>query len=354
MSITIRTKNFLSSIFFLCIAYMLYTKLPYYRNYFGGSYNFPFLKASIRTLEAFSWVFALYAAFLFLIFFLEKNPKVGKGVNALRALKKIFSHPLDSFEKGIPRDEKIALLAILLKIFFTPLLISWLLSNSSKFFSEGGSLIHSSFLSGGFILLFREHLFLMLFNLILLVDVLFFSFGYLVELDLFKNKIISVDPTLLGWVFTLICYPPFNNYASYALLWKSTDFPYFANPYLFLTLNISILLLMGIYSWASVSLGAKASNLTHRGIVACGPYRFVRHPAYACKNAAWWLGGVPFIISAVKAGIIPVFLVIFSLTSWTMVYSIRAVTEEEHLMSVNDEYKEYIKKVPYRFMPFII
>lgn len=45
--------------------------------------------------------------------------------------------------------------------------------------------------------------------------------------------------------------------------------------------------LWGIFAWASLSLGFKASNLTNRGIVTKGPYRWVRHPAYAAKLGIW-------------------------------------------------------------------
>ena len=351
----IRLKNFLSSSFFLSAAYIFYAKSPYYKNYFGDKFIFPFLKESITLQDVFKLTFIAYAACLFLIYFLMKNPKEGKGLHAIRALKKIFLSPLISFEQGIPKEEKTGILAVALKIFFTPLMISWLLGNSSRFIHEAIMVFQNwrLFISN-FTLIFQEHAFLMMFNLILLVDVFFFGVGYLIELPLFKNTILSVEQTLIGWAAALVCYPPFNSYAINAISWKSTDFPYFSNNYLFLSVNIAILLLMAVYSWASVSLGFKASNLTHRGIVSKGPYRFIRHPAYLCKNLAWWLGGLPFMANAIKEGITPFLLVLLSLASWSYVYLIRAVTEERHLKSVNSEYEEYMKKVPYRFVPFLV
>ncbi|MCK7492814.1 MAG: hypothetical protein MZW92_15765 [Comamonadaceae bacterium] len=76
-----------------------------------------------------------------------------------------------------------------------------------------------------------------------------------------------------------------------------SDFHQFDDPTLH-GLNVLLLVLMAIYASASVALGLKAGNLTHRGIVARGPYAFIRHPAYTCKNMAWWIGtgghrGVP-------------------------------------------------------------
>ena len=57
-----------------------------------------------------------------------------------------------------------------------------------------------------------------------------------------------------------------------------------------------MLLCIGIYVWASLALGWRASNLTNRGIVTTGPYRWLRHPAYAAKNVSWWIGATPLVI----------------------------------------------------------
>ena len=82
--------------------------------------------------------------------------------------------------------------------------------------------------------------------------------------------------------------------------WYSSDFPQFENSFAQIFFPTLILILMAIYSWASLSLGFKASNLTNRGIVSHGPYKYIRHPAYICKNLAWWLGGLPFLITALN------------------------------------------------------
>ena len=128
---------------------------------------------------------------------------------------------------------------------------------------------------------------------ILFFDVLVFTFGYLVELPRLKNQIRSVDPHWIGWAAALVCYPPFNSVTHYIFGSTMSDFPQFDDPTIHAVLNALLLLLMGIYASASVALGFKGSNLTHRGIVARGPYAFIRHPAYICKNAAWWIGSLP-------------------------------------------------------------
>ena len=136
--------------------------------------------------------------------------------------------------------------------------------------------------------------------------------------------------------------------------WSSSDFPYFENKFAFIAANVAILALMGIFAWASISLGFKASNLTHRGIVTKGPYRFIRHPAYMCKSMAWWIGGIPFVVNAAGSGLIAVILTLIPLIVWSYIYFLRAMTEERHLISVNSEYEDYAKKVRYRFVPGLV
>src|SRR3546814_20885855 len=48
-----------------------------------------------------------------------------------------------------------------------------------------------------------------------------------------------------------------------------------------------LVLLTAIYAWATVAFGLRFSNLTHRGILTHGPYRWTRHPAYLSKNLFW-------------------------------------------------------------------
>ena len=92
------------------------------------------------------------------------------------------------------------------------------------------------------------------------------------------------------------------------------------------------------------ALGFRFSNLTNRGIVAGGPYRFIRHPAYFAKNVAWWLEN-PFVWNNLFA--------LFGLVIWNIVYVLRAITEEKHLQ--NDKaYQEYSRQVKYRFIHGII
>jgi hypothetical protein len=161
--------------------------------------------------------------------------------------------------------EKVALLAWCVKIFWAPLMIFWF---TDHFFALSNS-FYNVFLNptvphDSFITLFNNHLFWFCFNIILSLDVFFFTMGYLIEMPYLKNTIKSVEPTFFGWFVALACYPPFNGHVTDFIGWSSSDFPQFTSSTPHIFFNCMILLLMGIYSWASLALGWKASNLTNR------------------------------------------------------------------------------------------
>jgi protein-S-isoprenylcysteine O-methyltransferase Ste14 len=186
---------------------------------------------------------------------------------------------------------------------------------------------------------------------LIVTDLLFFTVGYGVEHPRLGNEIRSVEPTVLGWVAALVCYPPFQAYTMRALGWYPVEHPPAALPSVQVAAGCLMLALMGIYTWASVSLGLKASNLTNRGTVTHGPYAYVRHPAYIGKNLFWWVGCVPVFVDRAAAGDWVTFALIgLSLSAWSGIYVVRALTEERHLLR-DPEYREYCERVRYRFIP---
>jgi protein-S-isoprenylcysteine O-methyltransferase Ste14 len=118
--------------------------------------------------------------------------------------------------------------------------------------------------------------------------------------------------------------------------------------------NGVLLALLAVYAWSAVSLNFKASNLTHRGIISHGPYRYFRHPAYTCKVLAWWIGMVPPLYVAAQSSLWQALLMTGSMFGWSVIYYMRALTEEDHLRSVDGEYDAYCEKVKYRFIPGVI
>ena len=222
---------------------------------------------------------------------------------------------------------KLGLLTVGVKIFYIPYLTSWVINNT----------IHQKNLTGGLlwdIELINEYLV----ALFIYVDTIIFCTGYLTESKYLKNEIKSVEPTLLGWIVCLWCYPPFN-----AFSFKIFDYHFIyikelpANIHTILLCIITVL--WGVFAWASFSLGFKASNLTNRGIIDTGPYRFVRHPAYSAKLMVW-------IIQALFFG----FYSIGILIGFIMIYGLRAWTEERHL-SKDMAYIDYKKRVPWMIFP---
>lgn len=119
-------------------------------------------------------------------------------------------------------------------------------------------------------------------------------------------------------------------------------------------LNLMIVVLFALYASASVSLGFKCSNLTSRGTVDSGLYRVVRHPAYAIKNLAWWLAGVPVFYELFGKSVTAGLWGVFCLSGWTFLYYMRSITEERHLLAFDPAYKEYCRRVPYRFIPGVV
>jgi protein-S-isoprenylcysteine O-methyltransferase Ste14 len=293
----------------------------------------------------------VYSALLLLYHLLLRDAGLTKSVRFFHVLWVFFRSPAALLRQGLDREDRVAVLTTLLKGFFGPMMVMSLMGFCLNAIGHGAAIVADGGLSAGLMHVFNRHGFWLLMQAILFIDVLIFTVGYLVESPRLGNEIRSVDPTLLGWAAALFCYPPFNVVTSGVLGWQVNDFPQFENPSVHLALNIALLALMAIYSWASLALGLKASNLTHRGIVARGPYTYVRHPAYACKNLAWWIGAVPLVSLAFNHSIYEGILSVASVAGWSMLYLLRALTEEDHLRGVDGEYAAYEAKVHYRFFP---
>jgi protein-S-isoprenylcysteine O-methyltransferase Ste14 len=230
---------------------------------------------------------------------------------------------------------KTAALSYVVKFFFLPLMLNFFFSHAQGFLTDWKRMdIHQSFFS-----FFWQSGYHLIFNLIFVIDTLVFAFAYTFEFRFLHNRIKSVDPFISGWVVALICYPPFNSSIdNFIPLFKNSA--WLADGWLLDSLKIGILLAFGVYLWATLALGFKASNLTNRGIVSRGPYRFIRHPAYLSKNLAWWFEFIPFLNPAL----------LISLIAWNAIYVLRALTEERHLR-LDPDYLEYQKKVRWKFIP---
>lgn len=317
-----RFKPYLANLFFIWLAVIIYRNLTYYQNFLSQRTQFALLFLAIL----YSVIGLLYYSYLF---FSNKKPIAeSNGLLALRAISKF---------QNAEKREKVSLLFLLVKFFFTPIMLNFCFSNLNALNSQSEKIFSISALN---ISTFNNILFPLILSIIFLLDTAYFTFGYLFESKHLSNKIRSVEPTLLGWSAALICYPPFNTQLNNVVNWYANDHINLSTPLNTFFLRIGIIILLVIYLSATIALGTKSSNLTNRGIVSRGPYSIVRHPAYVSKNLAWWLTILP--IMSIPAAV--------SMATWSIIYHIRTLTEETHLLQ-DPEYVEYCKKVKYRYIP---
>ena len=177
-----------------------------------------------------------------------------------------------------------------------------------------------------------------------MIDVCMATVGYILTMKPLDSHIRTANPLLAGWVAALICYPPFVlmgdggplDYHAGGAEWDVWTQGHEALQW---ALGGVLVVLTGIYAWATVAFGLRFSNLTYRGVLTNGPYAFSRHPAYLAKNAYWWLATLPFLVtnhSLVDAVRNTVFLGCVS-----ALYYWRARTEEQHLLAADPKYREY-------------
>ena len=182
-------------------------------------------------------------------------------------------------------------------------------------------------------------------GLLFVVDVQIAMVGYLLTFKPLDSQIRSANPHLGGWLAALICYPPF------ILMGGGSPLDYhpgtadwtvwLANwpaPLLW-AWGAMLVALTAIYAWATVAFGLRFSNLTWRGTLTNGPYRWTRHPAYLSKNLFWWLSTLPFLVTTHNVNDAVRNTVLLALVS--AVYYWRAKTEEAHLLAEDAKYREY-------------
>lgn len=341
-------KNYLSTMWFVWFMYWFYNHVAYYVNFFNRTFSIDRWGISFTTDQMFLVMILFYSVFLIIYYALYKEKSTAREVAS-------YIYSQFTINKQIWDDDiKQSFLKVGVKFFYAPIMIFWFMWHLTALINNLYLIVADIWLASiDFSTFFTKHLFWNLFNLILTIDVFFFTVWYLSERDVLDNKIRSAQPFAIWWIVTLMCYPPFNTLSS-GVLWRySTDFPQFNNTSLTVIIWLMICILMGVYSWASVSLGRKASNLTNRGIVSKWPYRYIRHPAYITKNLAWALWALPMgIFFALSSQWLNLFYLILSVVWWAMIYHARVITEEMHL-SLDQDYVDYKQKVPYKYIPKI-
>lgn len=170
--------------------------------------------------------------------------------------------------------------------------------------------------------------------LLYLIDTVFASIGYISASHKTDSHIRSSNPYWLGWISALMCYPPFFEWLKAAGFNYRDGFEWHhwlgISGLMASCWGVAILVLTAIYTWATIVFGIRFSNLTNRGIITHGPYRFTKHPAYLAKNVSWWLISVPFISNASSLQALLHCLILLCVNC---IYWVRAKTEERHLMA---------------------
>lgn len=229
------------------------------------------------------------------------------------------------------REHRGLLLAWAVKLFFIPLMYSWLVQ-AIEALLDFPWLLNPTVLIAG------------LFAFGLSIDLLLASGGYFFASRILGNAVRSTDATWLGWLVCVICYPPFLEFFQRIkqqrddLIWSDWLLP--EQP-LYWLWALLITASWMIYWLSTVSFGLRFSNLSWRGLVDCGPYRYLKHPAYLSKNIYWWLHTVPFIGFADS---IDLLRNLFGLSFVSLIYYLRAKTEERHLMAF-PEYAAYAARI---------
>jgi protein-S-isoprenylcysteine O-methyltransferase Ste14 len=175
------------------------------------------------------------------------------------------------------------------------------------------------------------------------------SMGYFWESTLTRTRFREADPHPFHWMVTLVCYYPFIKFAG-------TFFPFPAgaegSPLLIdhsifrVAVNVCTIVALGGMVIATTSLGFSFSNLCYKKIQTSGPYRLVRHPATVGKLSFFF-----FAIFRYKSSFC--FATITLYLIWCTIYVTRAICEERFLRQF-PEYRAYMEKVRYRFIPGIL
>ncbi|MFK0570606.1 isoprenylcysteine carboxylmethyltransferase family protein [Endozoicomonas sp.] len=223
----------------------------------------------------------------------------------------------------------------LVKLFFLPLMFVYLADKVALYRDfDFTTLFHS-----------YKAFFDFTFGFLFYIDLLFVTVGYLCTIRLFDAHIRSAEPGFLGWGVALMCYQPFWSMISDSYLnynsGTSWGYWFWDYPIIYGLWGSLILILMGVYVWATVSFGVRFSNLTHRGILTNGAYRYTKHPAYISKNLSWWLISMPFLTTGHPVTAIQHCTLLLLLN---FIYLLRAKTEERHL-SCDSAYVAYARYI---------
>lgn len=222
---------------------------------------------------------------------------------------------------------------LLLKAFFVPFMYLII-------FQITATLLHTSLPQSA------RSWFYFIFLLGLAFDVVVAFIGYVFTGKMFNNSLLDVERRWEGWIFCLICYPPFNEFLriiQHNVSLSSLNWAGELNWLYYLwggVLSASWV----VYWWSTLAFGLRFSNLSWRGLVQSGPYYWTRHPAYLSKNIYWWLCLLPLLPSHPFWESLSLVL---GLLATSLIYYGRAMAESRHCCQFAD-YVNYSQQVALR------
>lgn len=315
------------SIIIISIVLLFYMLIPFYSISFNYDKGF-FISYGIHKKVL------IYAGILYIIYqavVIQTSQKNTKLENLLKGI----------INNKITIEDKKNIRYIAVKIFFIPLM----LPSAILYFNLLIDLMYSGFVYKNFIHFFNNTIFSFIIYIVSFVTLSYYSFGYLIDSKKLNSEIKSVDNSILGWSVLLICYVPFFTFTTQYIPFPTQDYAYFINDNITFVIRIFLSFIMLFKLYVVTNLGAKCSNLTNRGIVTTGAYKHIRHPHYLSKLIVWWVTFMPYFINNIWA--------IGPMIFWTVIYFLRAITEEQHL-SKDKEYIRYKNKVKWMFIPYVI
>lgn len=326
-------KAILVELLLIGVGLVLYSLFPFFQFYFlglneFGIYDYPFLIEN-----GLFYLAIVYIMVIPILFY--RYQKEGRTPKSLTVLQKIINSEFD-------QKFWFCLRVFGLKFLFIPLMFLGTLYFGDIAISNLFSIVDKNTLDWNWINWINDYLFASVINTLMMAVLIVYTFGYCVESDLFENRIKSVDDSWFSWAVTIICYAPFFPIAAYVIPLASQDFAFFINHEITAVVRILIMIIVGLKAWSIFTLGTRSSNLTNRGIESGGPYRWVRHPHYLFKLMVLWIGVMPSMIQN--------YWLIGGMIFWTTIYVLRALMEEQHLKR-DEDYKAYMKKVKWHFIP---
>ncbi len=351
-------KKYLLNLLLIAVAFAYYTSINEYGFRSQASYYKPWFQLFENLCLVYLYLGLPYQ-------FITQAFKYDSSEELTDSLAKILSYPYflclkkaKTFIEFSVQDKK-NILGFLVKLFFAPIMTVFFfdnfyhLINNINYISTG---LVADIQSGNYS---HRRLNLDLSNIvptiIFSIDVALAWCGYLVSSRWLDNQTKSTEPTFIGWMACLLSYPPFRAIPAW-LFTMPGEKMYLQLPEQWLVTLLAILMIVSysLYMLPTIFFGVRFSNLTNRGIIRTGPFAYVRHPAYAAKNIAWWFVGLPVAIySGLNYGVVTMLLMLFGLIFMTGIYYLRAITEEKHL-AIDPYYQAYCQKVRYRFIPHII